>query len=113
LAQNPLSFFAILVLVILQIGLTAVSNNQPWWLVFAIAYLIGAFIDHALFVLIHECAHRLIFKSQTANKIAGIIANIPLVFASSISFERYHIKHHSFQGIHELDGDYPTDGKHG
>ena len=40
--------------------------------------------------------------------LAGIFANIPQVFPSSVSFSRYHIKHHSFQGIHELDGDLPN-----
>ena len=33
---------------------------------------------------------------------------MPLIFPSSVSFERYHIKHHSFQGVHELDGDLPN-----
>jgi sphingolipid delta-4 desaturase len=108
IGKNPLTIIAIIGLVFLQVGLTVMLYNQPWWLVIIVAYLIGAFIDHALFVLIHECAHRLIFKNQSANKIAGIIANIPLVFASSVSFERYHIKHHSFQGVHELDGDLPN-----
>jgi sphingolipid delta-4 desaturase len=73
------------------------------------AYLIGAFADHALFVMIHECSHRLIFKNQAANRLAGIFANIPQIFPSSVSFERYHIKHHSFQGVMELDGDLPNE----
>ena len=30
------------------------------------------------------------------------------MFPSSVSFERYHIKHHSFQGVHELDADLPN-----
>jgi sphingolipid delta-4 desaturase len=83
-------------------------SGQSWWWVFGAAYLIGAFADHALFVLIHECAHKLIFKNRAANKMAGMIANIPLIFPSSVSFETYHLKHHSFQGVHELDGDLPN-----
>jgi sphingolipid delta-4 desaturase len=46
--------------------------------------------------------------NRAANKIAGMIANIPLIFPSSVSFETYHLKHHSFQGVHELDGDLPN-----
>jgi sphingolipid delta-4 desaturase len=83
-------------------------SSQPWWVILIAAYLIGAFIDHALFVMIHECAHRLIFKNQAANRLTGIFANIPQLFPSSVSFERYHIKHHSFQGVHELDADLPN-----
>jgi sphingolipid delta-4 desaturase len=108
IGRNPKSFFGIIFLVALQIALAILLHNQAWWLVILVAYVVGAFADHALFVLIHECAHKLIFKNRSANKIAGIIANIPLLFASSVSFERYHLKHHSFQGVHELDGDLPN-----
>ena len=96
-------------MVALQIGLSCLLVNQTWWMVFGAAYLIGAFADHALFVMVHECAHRLIFKNQIANRLAGILANIPQIFPSSVSFERYHIKHHSFQGVMELDGDLPNE----
>ncbi|MBS4043717.1 MAG: fatty acid desaturase [Chitinophagaceae bacterium] len=108
IGKNPFSALAIISIVALQIVLAFVLQDQSWWLVFLTAYIIGAFADHALFVLIHECAHKLIFKNKSLNKIAGIIANLPLVFASSVSFERYHLKHHSFQGVHELDGDLPN-----
>lgn len=108
IGKNPASFVFILGLVAFQITAALLLANQSWWLIFLVAYLAGAFADHALFVMIHECAHRLIFKNQTANKLAGILANVPQIFPSSISFERYHIKHHSFQGIHELDADLPN-----
>jgi sphingolipid delta-4 desaturase len=108
IGKNPLTFFAIVGLVGLQVAGAWFLADKPWWLVFVAAYLIGAFADHALFVMIHECAHRLLFKNQAANKLAGMLANTPLIFPSSVSFERYHIKHHSFQGIHELDGDLPN-----
>ena len=108
IGKNPKSILAIFALVALQIVLAILLQNQSWWLLILVAYIIGAFADHALFVLIHECAHKLIFKNKSSNKIAGIIANIPLLFASSVSFERYHLKHHSFQGVHELDGDLPN-----
>jgi sphingolipid 4-desaturase/C4-monooxygenase len=108
IGKNPYSFLAILGVVGFQVGMAVLLSGQSWWWVFIAAYLMGAFADHALFVLIHECAHKLIFKNRAANKIAGIIANIPLIFPSSISFETYHLKHHSFQGVHELDGDLPN-----
>ncbi len=108
IGKNPYTFFAILGLVAFQIAGCLLVSNQSWWIVLGAAYILGAFADHALFVMIHECAHRLIFKSPAANKLAGIFANLPLIFPSSVSFEKYHIKHHSFQGIHELDGDLPN-----
>jgi sphingolipid delta-4 desaturase len=108
IGKNPYSIFAIIGIVSIQLLVAYLLSGQSWWWVFGAAYLIGAFADHALFVLIHECAHKLIFKNRAANKMAGMIANIPLIFPSSVSFETYHLKHHSFQGVHELDGDLPN-----
>ncbi len=108
IGKNPYSFLAIVGVVSLQVLVAFLLSGQSWWWVLGAAYFIGAFADHALFVLIHECAHKLIFKNRAANKIAGMIANIPLIFPSSVSFETYHLKHHSFQGVHELDGDLPN-----
>lgn len=108
IGKNPLTFLAIVGLVLFQLFFSWLLADQSWWLVIGAAYVLGAFADHALFVMIHECAHRLIFKSHAANRIAGILANMPLIFPSSVSFEKYHIKHHVFQGVHELDGDLPN-----
>ena len=70
-----------------------------------VAYAVGAFANHALFVLIHECAHNLIFKGKTANMITGIIADFAMVIPTAISFRGYHLKHHAFQGNYSLDAD--------
>lgn len=108
IGKNPYTIFAILGLVALQIVIAWLVSAESWWMVLIGAYFIGAFADHSLFVMIHECAHKLLFKSPVANKFAGMLANMPQLFPSSASFERYHIKHHSFQGVHELDGDLPN-----
>src|SRR5476649_141976 len=108
IGKNPNTIFAIIGLVALQVAAAWLLRDQNWWWIFGAAYMVGAFADHALFVMIHECAHQLLFKGRSANRWAGIFANLPQIFPSSISFERYHIKHHSFQGVHELDADLPN-----
>jgi sphingolipid 4-desaturase/C4-monooxygenase len=108
IGKNPMTIFAIIGLVAFQVVGAWYLADKSWWLVAGAAYFLGAFADHSLFVMIHECAHRLLFKNQAANRWAGMLANIPQIFPSSVSFERYHIKHHSFQGIHELDADLPN-----
>ena len=108
IGKNWVTIFAIIGIVGLQVVLAWLLHDKSWWLVAGVAYLVGAFADHALFVMVHECAHHLLFKSRAANRFAGIVANLPQLFPSSVSFERYHIKHHSFQGIHELDADLPN-----
>jgi sphingolipid delta-4 desaturase len=76
-------------------------------LLLLMSYTAGALANHALFVLIHECTHNLLFNKRAFNTLAGIFANLPLVVPSSVSFQRYHLKHHAFQGVYELDADIP------
>jgi len=107
IGKNPATFWFILGIVSLQVVIAWVLRDKPWWVMLAAAYLVGAFANHALFVMIHECAHNLLFRKKAWNTWAGILANLPQIFPSSVSFQRYHIKHHSFQGNHDLDADLP------
>ncbi|MFC0513272.1 fatty acid desaturase [Mucilaginibacter angelicae] len=108
IGKNPATIWAIVGLVTFQVVLAWFVRDQSWWIVFGAAYLLGAFADHALFVMIHECTHQLLFKNRNANRWASMFANLPQILPSAISFEKYHIKHHSFQGVHELDADLPN-----
>lgn len=108
IGKNPYTIFAIALLVGIQIVTAWVVADHAWWWALIAAYCIGAFADHSLFVMIHECTHQLIFKNRNANRWAGMFANLPQVFPTAVSFEHYHLKHHSFQGIHELDADLPS-----
>jgi sphingolipid delta-4 desaturase len=108
IGRNPFTMLVILGIVGSMIALAWALRDSSWWLILAAAYLYGAFANHALFVMIHECVHNLLFKNRTANRVAGMIANLPHMVPGYASFEKYHIKHHSFQGIHELDADLPN-----
>ncbi|MEE8133673.1 MAG: fatty acid desaturase [Gemmatimonadales bacterium] len=105
---NRMTFWYTLGIVAFQISLAFLVRDQSWWMVIAVAYVVGAFANHALFVMIHECAHRLVFKRQIPNLLTGIIANFPLSVPASVSFRKYHLKHHAFQGVYELDADLPN-----
>jgi len=106
--KNPATMLAIIGLVGSMTGISWLVRDQSWWVIIGAAYLYGAFANHALFVMIHECTHQLIFKSRTANRWASMFANLPHIMPGAMSFEKYHLKHHSFQGIHELDADLPN-----
>jgi len=106
--RNFLTFPITVGLVAAQVYLSYVFASLPWWALLLGAYFVGAFISHALFVMIHECSHQLVFKSHTANRLLGLIANFPHLLPSYISFEKYHLKHHAFQGIYDLDSDLPS-----
>jgi sphingolipid 4-desaturase/C4-monooxygenase len=107
IGKNPYTFVVILLCVTIQLVLAWLLRDKSWWLIFGVAYLVGAFACHTLFVCIHECAHNLLFKKRALNSLAGILANLPLVFPSAVSFQKYHLKHHSYQGVEELDADMP------
>jgi sphingolipid delta-4 desaturase len=109
IGKNPFSMLVITGLVVLQLVLAWAVADAPWWAILIVAYVAGAIIDHALFVLIHEAAHNLIFRKPAWNYLAGMVANLPQVIPSSVSFKRYHLKHHSFQGVYELDADLPSE----
>jgi sphingolipid 4-desaturase/C4-monooxygenase len=107
IGRNPYTALVVLGLVSGMIALSYFVSQSPWWVVVLAAYFVGAFANHALFVMIHECTHNLLFKRKSWNHAIAIFANLPHGLPSAISFIRYHIKHHAFQGVHELDGDLP------
>ena len=63
IGRNPWTLAIILAVTALQFAIAFLLRNQPWWLVLIVAYAVGAFANHALFVMVHECTHRLVFKN--------------------------------------------------
>jgi len=107
IGRNASSGWAIAGVVGAQLAIAYALRAQPWWLILIVAYGVGAFANHSMYVMIHECAHNLLFRKPAQNKLASIVADIPNVLPAAISFRTYHLKHHAFQGIHELDADLP------
>src|SRR2546428_4120369 len=110
---QPSSALWVVGLVAAQIALSVALAHQPWYVWLTAAYIVGATIDHALWVLIHECAHNLVFSARLANRLLALTANLPLVFPAAMSFCKYHLLHHRHQGEIELDADIagPTEAK--
>ena len=108
MGRNINTIFYIVAIVAAQIGLSYLLKDVAWYWVAAAAWGIGAFANHALFVLIHECTHNMVFQSRVANLWAGILCDLPNAFPSSVGFRKYHLKHHAFQGHYDLDADLPS-----
>jgi sphingolipid delta-4 desaturase len=108
IGKNPYTFFIILLGVGIQLGVGWLVRGSSWWVIVPAAFFVGAFASHALWVMIHECSHNLIFSKTYMNTLAGILANSPHLLPSSVSFQRYHLKHHAFQGVYDLDADLPS-----
>lgn len=84
-----------LLLVSCQLCLAVVVTARlPIWACIIVAYTVGAFIDHALWVLIHDATHNLVFNSVVLNRFVLLWCNIPHMFPSAVMFRYYHILHH-------------------
>ena len=105
MGRNPYTFLYILFVVGLQMTIAYFIKDYAWYWILLVAYGVGAFANHALFVLIHECSHNMVFKNKNANIFAAILCDIPNGVPSSAGFRKYHLKHHAFLGHYEIDAD--------
>ncbi len=108
IGKNPYTALIILGCVALQVCVAALLRDSPWWEIVLGAFTVGACTSHALWTLIHECSHNLVFSRTYLNTLAAITANLPHLLPSAVSFQRYHMKHHAFQGVYDLDADLPS-----
>merc|ERR1712216_352869 len=97
-----------LLLVIPQIWLSWATQELSWPAYLAVAYVFGATITQALFLAIHELAHKLFFKKPQHNRYFAMIANFPIGIPYSVPFRGYHLEHHKFQGVDGIDTDIPS-----
>lgn len=74
---------------------------------FLLAYCFGAFVDHGLWVLVHDLGHNTAFETKWLNSVFLVICNIPHILPSSVTFKYYHKQHHTH--LNELydDPDIP------
>lgn len=102
------SKYAVLLLMSIQIYVATRVQHWSWPWILVAAYVIGGTITQSLTLAIHELSHNLMFKSVKANRYFSIFANLPLVFAYAVSFKKYHMEHHQYQGVTGVDMDVPT-----
>jgi sphingolipid delta-4 desaturase len=106
--RNPWTALVGLLVVLLQIAIAAGLGHlglSYWWLSLLLAYAVGAFANHCLYVVIHDATHRLIFPNRIANHLVAILIDLPNIVPGAIGFSICHLKHHSHQGDYEADAD--------
>ena len=108
MGRNVNTIWYITGIVVMQLAIAFLIKDLAWYWVLVVAWTVGAFANHGLFVLIHECTHNMVFKNRIANLWSGILCDLPNGFPSSAAFRKYHLKHHAFQGHYDLDADIPS-----
>ena len=105
ISRNPSSALWIVGLVGAQWLVASQADGFEAWVFIAVAFLFGAFINHALYVMIHECTHALVFKSQVLNRLFAILCDFALVLPSAMGFRKFHLHHHRYLGQYDMDPD--------
>jgi len=97
-------------LVLTQFLMIYLVQDMSWKVMLLIGYCFGGVINHALMLAIHELAHNLGFghSRPMANRMLGFFANLPIGIPFSVSFKKYHLEHHRYQGDEVFDTDIPT-----
>jgi sphingolipid 4-desaturase/C4-monooxygenase len=105
MGRNPWTAVVAISIISLHFAIAIALKSSSWPMVLLSAWTIGAVIDHALFVIIHDLSHNLVFKGATKNKLMGIVTNFPMVMPPAIGFRNYHLLHHKYQGEMDYDAD--------
>ncbi|KAL8564284.1 hypothetical protein ACOMHN_050895 [Nucella lapillus] len=110
MGPDPRQKYIVTVLVLVQCLSAYLIKDATWFTVITLAYCFGGTINHSLSLAIHEIAHNLAFGHSLplANRLFGFFANLPLGVPMSVSFKKYHLEHHRYQGDAEIDVDIPS-----
>jgi len=107
--HEPRTKWIVLACVSLQIILAYASKGLNLLPFLAITYTLGATLNQALFLAIHEISHNLAFKSPAANRLLSVFANLPIGIPYAIVFRHYHLAHHRDFGVAGVDTDLPSE----
>jgi len=104
---TPITFWVTAFLFAVQLTMAALLRDASWYVIVPLAYAIGGTINHTLQLSVHDLAHNLCWRSPAANKWTAIFANFVTGVPSCITFARYHMDHHQYQGVDGIDTDIP------
>ncbi|XP_074662111.1 sphingolipid delta(4)-desaturase DES1-like [Tubulanus polymorphus] len=110
MGPDPMLKWTVFMMLTVQIITAYLVRNFPWSAIIILAYCFGGVINHSMTLAIHEIAHNLAFGNAhpMKNRILGIVANLPIGLPVSVSFRKYHLEHHRYQGDDQYDMDIPS-----
>ncbi|MCC7346933.1 MAG: fatty acid desaturase [Variibacter sp.] len=112
IGRNPWTAAIVLGVVAMQTAIAGAMGHLGvghWWVALIVAYLVGAFANHAMYVAIHDATHHTIFGNRLLNRLTAIVADLPNVVPGAIGFGICHLQHHVHLGDEERDTDVASD----
>ena len=93
------------------IAFAILSQVNNLFLLFLASYCFVGVLNHTLMLAVHEIAHGQAFGPNhvTRNKLFGMFANLTIGIPMSVSFKKYHLPHHRYQGDEVIDTDIPCE----
>lgn len=110
--RNPWTALILCMVAGLQLTIALIMGRaglEYWWLALIVAYGIGAFANHSLYVIIHEATHNLIFKNRLLNKASILSCDLINAIPGGVGFAIYHIPHHVHLGSFDRDPDIASE----
>lgn len=71
----------------IQIWAATLLNDASLLQITVVAYFFGSFLNHNLFLAIHELSHNLAFSTPIYNRLLGILLTFQLVFPCLLLFK--------------------------
>lgn len=108
IGRNPYTALIMVFVLTLQVSIAYGMGRlgfHYWWLSMIVAYCVGAFCNHCMYVVIHEASHNMVFTSKVWNRMTGIFADLINLVPGAMGFNVYHLKHHAHQGDYDYDAD--------
>lgn len=109
LGNTPWTALAIPVLLVIHWGTAALVQSQANLLfTFVAAFFLGQLVIHAGGGLVHETAHRMIFRAQWPKRLCDFGLEMVLgSFSKQLTYQHEHVSSH-----HRYQGDYQRDYEH-
>jgi sphingolipid 4-desaturase/C4-monooxygenase len=91
--KEPRTFMVVVATVVVQYLMARWAQTAAWPLWLLATYVVAGTLNHTMAMAVHELSHNLCWEDDWANKLTGILANLPTGLPTSITFQQYAYAH--------------------